>query len=369
MNGRSGRRNAEEAVWLGIFRTCRELFRRPYHFQSRHGEEAVKDILTIPEINLAAAPLGCGNVGVRRTFLRDDCSKPAAPTVCQRPVPRRDFLVLVASGMTAVGAASALWPFIDSLNPAADALAAGAPIDVDISPIQPGQQITVLWQSKPVFIVNRTAAELKTLQDPKLLADLRDPSSQMLQQAPYAANWHRSIKSEYLVLVGICTHLGCIPKFTPGSGGTLGASWQGGYFCPFTGRDMIWPGVSSKACRRITYRCRLTCLSPIRCSGSARTRLPSNLSSLRSSRSRARRLDKVERDSGVGTTPPRYTRRTSRIASTGGPMVQTQPEANLYRCDKILVAPRQRIMNEALESRSEDIKFHQLSLSRFIKPY
>jgi ubiquinol-cytochrome c reductase iron-sulfur subunit len=149
--------------------------------------------------------------------------------------PRRDFLVLVAGGMAAVGAAAMLWPFIDSLNPAADTLAAGAPIDVDISPLQPGQQITVLWQSKPVFIVNRTAAELGTLQDPKLLADLRDPSSEVLQQAPYAANWHRSIKPEFLVLVGICTHLGCIPKFTPGAVGALGPGWQGGYFCPCHG--------------------------------------------------------------------------------------------------------------------------------------
>jgi ubiquinol-cytochrome c reductase iron-sulfur subunit len=151
------------------------------------------------------------------------------------PGPRRDFLVLVAGSMAAVGTAIALWPFIESMNPAADTLSAGAPIDIDISALQPGQQITVLWQSKPVFIVSRTATELKTLQEPQLLANLRDPDSNILQQAPYATNWHRSIKPEILVLVGICTHLGCIPKFTPGIGGDLGASWEGGFFCPCHG--------------------------------------------------------------------------------------------------------------------------------------
>ncbi|MGB8842431.1 MAG: ubiquinol-cytochrome c reductase iron-sulfur subunit [Aliidongia sp.] len=149
--------------------------------------------------------------------------------------PRRDFLVLVAGAMAATGAAAATWPFIDSMNPAADTLAAGAPIDVDVTPIQPGQQITVLWQSKPIFIVRRIPAELKMLQDPTLLAGLRDPSSLALQQAPYAANWHRSIKPEFLVVVGICTHLGCIPKFMPAPGGELGANWEGGYFCPCHG--------------------------------------------------------------------------------------------------------------------------------------
>jgi ubiquinol-cytochrome c reductase iron-sulfur subunit len=175
------------------------------------------------------------------------------------PGPRRDFLILVAGAMTAVGTAIALWPFLESMNPAADTLSAGAPIDVDISALQPGQQITVLWQSKPVFIVNRTAAELKTLQEPQLLANLRDPESDVLQQAPYATNWHRSIKPEILVLVGICTHLGCIPKFTPGVGGDLGASWEGGFSAHAMDRNMIWLGASSEVCRHpTTCRCHLT---------------------------------------------------------------------------------------------------------------
>jgi ubiquinol-cytochrome c reductase iron-sulfur subunit len=148
---------------------------------------------------------------------------------------RRDFLVLTAGAMIGVGTATALWPFIDSMNPAADVLAAGAPIDVDISQVQPGQQIIVLWRSRPIFIVNRTAEELKTLQDPQSAGNLRDPDSAQLQQPDYVVNWHRSIKPEWLVLVGICTHLGCIPAFTPNPGGALGTAWQGGYFCPCHG--------------------------------------------------------------------------------------------------------------------------------------
>jgi len=147
---------------------------------------------------------------------------------------RRDFLTLAATAVTAVGAACAVWPLVSSMEPSEDVLAAGAPIDVDISQIQPGQQIIVLWRSRPVFITHRTADELKTLQDPKLTADLRDPDSAVLQQPDYAKNWHRSVKPEILVVVGICTHLGCIPEFQP-QPGSVGAGWEGGYFCPCHG--------------------------------------------------------------------------------------------------------------------------------------
>jgi ubiquinol-cytochrome c reductase iron-sulfur subunit len=148
---------------------------------------------------------------------------------------RRDFLVIAANALMGVGAACAAWPLIKSMNPAQDVLAAGAPIDIDISSIQPGQQIVVLWRSRPVFIVNRNPDELAKLQSAQDLSLLRDPDSNELQQPPYAKNWHRSIKPEFLVLVGICTHLGCIPNFTPAAGGALGADWPGGYFCPCHG--------------------------------------------------------------------------------------------------------------------------------------
>ena len=149
--------------------------------------------------------------------------------------PRRDFLLLTAGAMAAVGAVATLWPFIDSMNPAADTIAAGAPVDVDLTPVKPGQQIQVMWRGRPIFIVRRTPAQLKMLQDQKDVGLLNDPHSTVDQQPPYAKNWHRSINPEYLVLVGICTHLGCIPEFQPGLGGFLGANWPGGYFCPCHG--------------------------------------------------------------------------------------------------------------------------------------
>jgi ubiquinol-cytochrome c reductase iron-sulfur subunit len=148
---------------------------------------------------------------------------------------RRDFITIAASAITGIGAAIAAWPLIDSMNPAKDTLAAGAPVDIDVSHIQPGQQIVILWRSRPVFILHRADAELKKLQDASDTDQLRDPDSAVRQQPDYATNWHRSLKPELLVLVGICTHLGCIPGFMPEPGGTLGAAWPGGYFCPCHG--------------------------------------------------------------------------------------------------------------------------------------
>jgi ubiquinol-cytochrome c reductase iron-sulfur subunit len=147
---------------------------------------------------------------------------------------RRDFLQIAATAVAGIGAAVACWPLIDSMNASQDTLAAGAPLDVDLTHVQPGQQIVVLWRSRPIFIVNRTPAELKTLQEPQLEGQLRDPGSEALQQPPYAQNWHRSIKPEFAVLVGICTHLGCIPEFKPNPG-EVQAGWPGGYFCPCHG--------------------------------------------------------------------------------------------------------------------------------------
>ncbi len=147
---------------------------------------------------------------------------------------RRDFLSIAATAIAGIGAACAVWPLIDSMNPAKDTLAAGAPIDIDVSGVQPGQQIIVLWRSRPIFIVHRTPDQLQKLQTEDK-SQLRDPTSAALQQPPYAKNDHRSVKPELLVLVGICTHLGCIPEFVPEPGGTLGPAWQGGYFCPCHG--------------------------------------------------------------------------------------------------------------------------------------
>jgi len=149
---------------------------------------------------------------------------------------RRDFLYIATATVGGVGAAAIAWPLIDQMNPDAATVAAGGPIDVDLSQIQAGQQITLVWRSKPIFIVNRTKAALDSLQNPDLVARLSDPNSVQLQQPPYAVNWHRSIKPEYLILVGICTHLGCIPKYLPKPDPSNPApNWLGGYFCPCHG--------------------------------------------------------------------------------------------------------------------------------------
>ena len=128
---------------------------------------------------------------------------------------RRDFLQLVAGAVGAVAVVATGYVLVDMLNPAADVLAAGGPVDIDLTKVAPGQQVIVQWRGKPIFIVNRTPPLLKELQDPTLVNRLADPTSDTNQQPPYARNWHRSIKPEYAVLVGICTHLGCIPGYFP----------------------------------------------------------------------------------------------------------------------------------------------------------
>jgi len=149
---------------------------------------------------------------------------------------RRDFLTMLALASAAVGAAAAAWPFIDSMEPAADTLAAGEPIEVDLSKVAPGQQIVVVWRGKPIFIVHRTPEALKILQEPKLISRLSDPNSHVAQQPDYAENWHRSADPTYAVMVGICTHLGCVPSFFPNVSPTDPApDWLGGYLCPCHG--------------------------------------------------------------------------------------------------------------------------------------
>jgi ubiquinol-cytochrome c reductase iron-sulfur subunit len=132
--------------------------------------------------------------------------------------------------------ASIAWALIDSMNPSADVIAAGSPIDIDLRKVAAGQQVIVLWRGTPIAIVNRPAAALQILQSPDLLARLSDPQSTVHQQPPYAQNWHRSIRPEYAVLVAICTHLGCLPGYMPTPNATTPApNWPGGYFCPCHG--------------------------------------------------------------------------------------------------------------------------------------
>jgi len=147
---------------------------------------------------------------------------------------KRDFLYIATAAVGVVGAAAVVWPLVDQMQPDAATIAAGAPLEVNIGAIEPGQQIIVKWRGHPIFIVNRTPELLKSLQNPELVDRLSDPNSTVAQQPTYAENWHRSLKPEYLVLVGVCTHLGCIPKFEPDRG-TVTPDWLGGYFCPCHG--------------------------------------------------------------------------------------------------------------------------------------
>ena len=146
---------------------------------------------------------------------------------------------MIASGRAGVvGGAFTAVPFVSSFQPSERAKAAGAAVEVDIAAIKPGEKMTVEWRGKPVWIVRRTPEQLAAL--PKLDAQLADPKSERkpADQAPeYARNENRSIKPEYLVAVGICTHLGCSPsdKFTTGPQPSLPDDWQGGFFCPCHG--------------------------------------------------------------------------------------------------------------------------------------
>lgn len=150
-------------------------------------------------------------------------------------IEQRRQLLLATSGAGVVAAAATAVPFVASLTPSARALAAGAPVEADVGKLAPGEMMTVEWRGKPVWILRRTPEMLAALEQGE--DRLADPQSREPQQADYAANRHRSIVPEYLVTIGICTHLGCSPssKFEPGVASGLGADWPGGFLCPCHG--------------------------------------------------------------------------------------------------------------------------------------
>jgi ubiquinol-cytochrome c reductase iron-sulfur subunit len=146
---------------------------------------------------------------------------------------KRRRLLLVASGAAiAVAGAGTAAPFLMSWFPSARALAAGAPVDADISKLEPGQQITIEWRGKPVWLLKRTPEMLDLL--PKHDALLVDPESKESEQPTYVKGPGRSIKPEIFVATGVCTHLGCSPtlKKEVGAASDMGADWPGGYYCP-----------------------------------------------------------------------------------------------------------------------------------------
>ena len=149
---------------------------------------------------------------------------------------RRKFLTAATSTVGAAGAVGIMVPFVGSWNPSAKAKAAGAPVKVDIGKLEPGAMITEEWRGKPVYIMRRTPQQLEDL--PLLNNDLKDPESAIPESQPaYITDEGRALKPEIFVVIGLCTHLGCAPKFRPevGAADLGGKEWLGGFFCPCHG--------------------------------------------------------------------------------------------------------------------------------------
>ena len=146
-------------------------------------------------------------------------------------VGRRRFLTAATSVVGGAGAVGVAVPFVASWNPSAKAKAAGAPVKYNIGKLEPGQMVTVEWRGKPVYVVRRTQEVLENLT--KVDPFLRDPNSEESTQPAYVDPANRAIKPQVLVLVGLCTHLGCAPAYRPevGTADLGGDQWQGGFFC------------------------------------------------------------------------------------------------------------------------------------------
>ena len=156
-------------------------------------------------------------------------------SVDQKMDSSRRQLLVATSAVGGVAAVATAVPFVASLTPSERAKAAGAPVEADIGKLSPGEMMTVEWRGKPVWILRRTPEMLASLERTDGLVS--DPESEKPMQPEYAVNKHRSIKPEYLVTVGICTHLGCSPseKFKVGVESGMGDDWPGGFLCPCHG--------------------------------------------------------------------------------------------------------------------------------------
>lgn len=155
---------------------------------------------------------------------------------------RRRFLTAVTSGVGAVGGVFVATPFILSMTPSERAKAAGAPVEIDISKLKPGQMLKEIWRGKPVWVVSRTPEMLESLK--AIEGELQDPASTRSVQPDSKQNEFRSEKPEILVLVGICTHLGCSPvqKFAIGPASGISDDWPGGFWCPCHGSKFDMAG-------------------------------------------------------------------------------------------------------------------------------
>ena len=145
---------------------------------------------------------------------------------------RRRLLTTAAVAAGGIGAGAAAVPFVQSLGPSAKANALGADVEIDIADLKPGELRVIEWRGLPVMILHRTPEMLRNVQ--ALEDRLRDPTSEILSQQPEVArNWHRSIRPEILVAIGVCTHLGCVPLYKPEHGiPEAGPWWRGGFYCP-----------------------------------------------------------------------------------------------------------------------------------------
>ncbi len=165
---------------------------------------------------------------------------------------RRRFLTAATSVVGAAGVVGVAVPFVGSWNPSAKAKAAGAPVKFDVSKLEPGEMKVVEWRGKPVYVVRRTEESLKSLEGRD--DELKDPGSVDAEQPEYVTGLSRSIKDEFLVLIGLCTHLGCAPKYRPevGASDLGGSEWLGGFFCPCHGSKFdlsgrVYKGVPASA--------------------------------------------------------------------------------------------------------------------------
>jgi ubiquinol-cytochrome c reductase iron-sulfur subunit len=156
-------------------------------------------------------------------------------------VSRRKFLVAATAATGGVGVVLAAVPFVASWKPSERARALGAPYELDVSKLEPGQMTTISWRKLPIYVVRRTPDMVAGL--PKIDPILKDPGSAESAQPDYAKNPARALNAEFLVVIATCTHLGCLPKqhFTPGDA-SLGADWPGGFFCPCHGSKFDMAG-------------------------------------------------------------------------------------------------------------------------------